>query len=111
MLWSASGLDPEASYKIGQTFNLQCPDGLKISHDNDTYNAWDDVYTISCTPLLKYTISDYWPTCVQSCKLCLPNPPERTGLVPVQPKNTIPVGGYGQYICLDTTLGIDEVRD
>ena len=43
------------------------------------------------------------------CKVCLPEPPKHTGLLAISPKNTIPVGGHGTYICEDQSLGVDAV--
>ena len=54
------------------------------------------------------SVSEYWPKCVKSCKKCLPDPPELTGLIPVQPDHQIPVGQFANYICKDTTLGTDS---
>ena len=44
-----------------------------------------------------------------SCKVCLPEPPKHTGLLAISPKNTIPIGGHGTYICEDQSLGVDAV--
>ena len=109
-IWSTSNLNENSALKIGETFNLKCPDGLKISHDNDSYNNWDDLYTIGCSPLEKYIDPEYWPTCVEFCRNCLPDAPEHTKLQPVLPSNTIPVGRSGEYVCTDQTLGIMEVK-
>ena len=43
------------------------------------------------------------------CKVCLPEPPKHTGLLAISPKNTIPIGGHGIYICEDQSLGVDAV--
>ena len=103
-------MNENSALKIGETFNLKCPDGSKISHDNDSYNNWDDLYTIGCSPLEKYIDPEYWPTCVEFCRNCLPDAPEHTKLQPVLPPNTIPVGRSGEYVCTDQTLGIMEVK-
>ena len=57
------------SFKVGEFFNLKCPDGWKLSYDNDTFDAWDDLFTISCTPLKLYSENNYFPSCVKSCKV------------------------------------------
>jgi hypothetical protein len=108
-LWTASNLDENATLSIGETFNLVCPDGLKISTDNDSFHDYDDLYTVGCTTLFQYNYPLYWPLCVKACNSCLPDAPERTGLVRIIPLNTIPSGQYGKYMCTDTSLGVDEV--
>ncbi len=50
-----------------------------------------------------------WPTCVNSCWRRLPAVPDRTGLEPVIPENTIPSGQHGKYVCTDTSLGVERV--
>ena len=94
---------------MGESVNLKCPNGWKLSYDNDTIDAWDDLFTVTCTPLKLYTESEYWPSCVKACKLCLPDPPQHTGLLTITPENTIPIGSHGQYICNDLNFGVDSV--
>ena len=43
--------------KVGEFFNLKCPEGLKLSFDNDSFQAWDDYYTVTCLPTLQYRSS------------------------------------------------------
>ena len=83
--------------------------GPLLSFDNDSFNAWDDFFTIACSPLQKYTFPKYWPECVKSCKNCLPDAPLHTGLLPVVPPNSIPIGGFGEFVCDDRSLGVMEV--
>ena len=98
---------------IGETFNLKCSanknEDLKFSFDNDSFNAWDDFFTIACSPLQNYNFPTHWPECVKSCKNCLPEAPLHTGLLPVKPPNSIPIGSFGEYVCDDRSLGVMEV--
>ena len=114
-VWSASDLDENMSPIIGTTIDFVCPEGLKLSHDNDGFNSWDDKFTILCTTRKTYDIpkevSD-WPSCVKSCPKRLPYIPslDETGLVRIDAQNTIPAGQSGKYICSDTNLGINRVK-
>ena len=60
----------------------------------------------NCTVCQALVIAIFSTVFFQSC---LPEAPQNTGLQPVTPPNTIPVGGYGKYICSDPLLGVDEV--
>ena len=67
-------------------------------------------YTVLCSTRLSYLApktKDYWPKCVKSCWRKLPPVPPETGLSQrwVRP-NKIPAGQYGQYRCIDTSLGL-----
>ena len=46
LIWTESNLDENTTLTIGETLSFKCPNGLKISQDNDSYNEWDDLYTI-----------------------------------------------------------------
>ena len=96
---------------VGEFINLNCQNGLVLSFDNDTFQAWDDYFTITCLPNLQYSITENWPKCVKSCSTCLPDPPDRTGLVPIQPEYQVPIGQFGSYACRDTTQGTDSVSE
>ena len=74
-IWSASNLDEEYTPTIGTTIDLVCPEGLKLSHENDGFNPFDDKFTILCTTRTTFDIPkeiSAWPTCVkvhkQDCK-------------------------------------------
>ena len=114
-VWSASDLEENMSPIVGTTIDFVCPEGLKLSHDNDGFNSWDDKFTILCTTRKTYDIpkevSD-WPSCVKSCPKHLPYIPSlvETGLVRIDAQNTIPAGQSGKYICSDTNLGINRVK-
>lgn len=101
-------LDDELELNIGNYFNLQCPDGLKLSFDNDSFLAWDDYFTVTCMPSTQYSVKYHWPSCVKACGTCLPEAPERTGLVPIQPDHQVPIGQHANYICQDNSLGTDQ---
>ena len=81
--------------------------------DNDGYNPSDDKYTILCTTRKTYNIpkkTTDWPTCVKSCPRQLTYLPlQKTGLIRTEAPNTVPAGQYGQYVCADTSLGVDRV--
>ena len=100
---------------IGTTIDFVCPEGLKLSHDNDGFNSFDDKFTILCTTRKTYDIPKEvtdWPSCVKSCPKRLPYIPslDETGLVRIDAQNTIPAGQSGKYICSDTNLGINRVK-
>ena len=114
-IWSASDLDENMSPIIGTTIDFVCPEGLKLSHDNDGFNSFDDKFTILCTTRKTYDIPKEvtdWPSCVKSCPKRLPYIPslDETGLVRIDAQNTIPAGQSGKYICSDTNLGINRVK-
>ena len=51
-----------------------------------------------------------WPICVKSCPRKLTYiPRNETGLTGIVPQNTIPSGQFGSYICIDSTLGVNQV--
>ena len=108
-IWETSELSEELQLEIGQSLSLKCPENLKISQDNDSFSGWDDIFSLSCTPLKILSETEYFPKCVEYCNECLPEAPQLTGLTPLKPLNTIPVGGFAQYICTDTSLGVDAV--
>jgi hypothetical protein len=114
-IWTATALDGTVTPRVGTTINLVCPDGLKISNDDDGYNAFDDKYTILCTTRQTYDVPRKavdWPTCVQSCWMKLPYQPlAKTGLISVDAVNTVPSGKSGQYMCEDPSLGVDRVHN
>ena len=101
-------LDDNQDLNVGDVFHLQCSDGLKLSFDNDSFKAWDDYFTVTCLPNLQYSVRNHWPTCVKSCGTCLPEAPDRTGLVPIQPDHQVPIGQVASYTCQDKTLGTDS---
>ena len=101
-------LDDNQELNVGDYFNLQCPEGLKLSFDNDSFLAWDDYFTVTCLPNQQYSVKYNWPRCVKACGTCLPDPPERTGLVPIQPNHQVPIGQQAKYICQDNSLGTDQ---
>lgn len=105
---SASNLEQDQDFEIGQTFHLKCPQGLKLSFDNDTIDHWDDLFSVTCLPILRYSNEIYWPTCVKDCKVCLPPAPVNSGLIPIVPPNSIAIGDFAQYQCLDSSLGVNE---
>lgn len=111
-IWMASALNESSAYKVGDLIHLQCPNGWKISKDNDTFDEWDDLYTVACLNLASpiYNAPLYWPSCRKACTVCLPDPPAYSGLVAIKPPNSIPIGQYGSYKCLDATLGVDSVN-
>ncbi len=109
-IWTESELDDDFQPEIGDIVNLKCPPGWKLSFDNDTMDSWDDLFSVTCTASQIYSVSNYFPGCVGFCDSCLPEAPDVTGLVPVTPPNTIPIGGFGQYVCAETELGVDEVK-
>ena len=109
-LWDASGLDGTTKPKIGTTINFKCPENTQLSHDNDGYHAYDEKFTILCSTRKVYDTPKTWPKCVNFCPMRIPYvPPSKTGLMGVEPLNTIPSGQFGQYRCQDTTLGVDRV--
>eukprot|EP00094_Tigriopus_californicus_P010555 TCALIF_10183-PA protein Name:"Protein of unknown function" AED:0.03 eAED:0.03 QI:77/0.69/0.85/0.92/0.46/0.64/14/49/592 len=110
-IWSASGLNGTRRIQIGQTVDFVCPLERKFSFDNDSFFENDDKYTVLCTTLQQYTAMEepaWWPKCVKSCWMRLPTPPEYSGLEPIIPDNTIPVGQYGQYKCKNESLGVER---
>ena len=109
LLWDASNLNENDIFKIGDPLNLKCPSGLRLSFDNDTFDEWDNEFTIVCSYLETFTLPKYWPKCVKACEECLPDPPLHTKLISVIPPNSIPIGGFGQYKCEDSSLGVMEV--
>ena len=38
----------------------------------------------------------------------MPKPPVKSGMKPVLPTNTIPAGKYGQYVCADSSHGVEK---
>ena len=48
-IWTASNIDENYELIIGTTIDFKCPNGLKLSHDNDGFHAFDDKYTILCS--------------------------------------------------------------
>ena len=67
-IWSASNLDEEFTPTVGTTIDLVCPEGLKLSHENDGFNAFDDKFTILCTTRTTFDTpkeKNAWPTCVK----------------------------------------------
>ena len=61
LLWDASNLNENDIYKIGDPLNLKCPPGLRLSFDNDTFDEWDNEFTIVCSYLETFTIKlDIW---------------------------------------------------
>ena len=108
-LWEASTLDTNNQPKAGTTIDFQCPSDKQLSDDSDTYHAYDDKFTVLCTTRGNYDVPRNWPTCVRFCPIRIPYKPlNKTGLVGVEGWNTVPSGKYGQYICQDTSLGVDR---
>ena len=72
---------------------------------------------IFCQSVYKYDVNSIyyekvseWPICVKSCPRKLTYiPRNETGLIGIVPPNTIPSGQFGSYICIDSTLGVNQV--
>ena len=109
-LWDASNLNPAVKPKIGTTIDLKCPENTQLSDDNDGFHAFDEKFTILCSTRKVYDTPKKWPKCVNFCPIRIPYVPQRrTGLIGVEPLNTVPSGKYGKYMCEDSTLGVDRV--
>ena len=56
--------------------------------------------------------SAWWPKCVSSCPMRLPDiaseTEQDTGLEPVIPPNTIAAGQFGHYICKNRDMGVNK---
>ena len=50
----------------------------------------------------------HWPNCRKPCPLALPAPDAVSAMRAVDPKTRVPEGKFGQYVCNDTSLGVDK---
>ena len=66
--------------------------------------------TYDANSKIHYEKVSEWPTCVKSCPRKLTYiPRNETGLTGILSPNTIPSGQFGSYICIDSTLGVNQV--
>ena len=110
-IWDASDIDPDLKVEIGKTVQFKCPEGLKLSLDDDNFDAYDDQFTVLCTTSGTYqapTKKENWPKCVNPCMRRLPEAPKESGMTAYIPPNTVPAGQYGKYLCNDATFGVSK---
>ena len=107
----------ETRVNYGETFSLYCPDNKKLSNDDDGFDDDDDVYQLLCNSQGKYDVPSggAWPTCVNYCSKILPAtfnnmviPPPHSGLEPIDGTNTVAVGKFGKYRCINGVFGVDK---
>lgn len=109
VLWEASNGTQLASnpIPIGQTVDFSCPLGLQLSEDTDGFDQFDNKFSLVCTVLTRYDEPVTWPRCVPRCGHTI-EPPASSLMNKVPLKTYVPAGQFAQYVCNDTSLGVER---